>query len=65
MERYRAKHDDLGLSGRLHQLKEEQCFQDGVEPEDMGFILKGVKKRRRELGMTQLDLMAKAQLSGV
>ncbi len=30
----------------------------------MGFILKGVKKRRRELGMTQLDLMAKAQLSG-
>ena len=39
-------------------------IRDGVEPEDMGFILKGVKKRRRELGMTQLDLMAKAQLSG-
>ncbi len=33
---------------------------DGVEPEDLGFILKGVEKRRRELGMTQLDLKAKA-----
>lgn len=33
---------------------------DGVEPENLGFILKGVKKRRRELGMTQLDLKAKA-----
>ncbi len=30
----------------------------------MVFILKGVKKRRRELGMAQLDLMAKAQLCG-
>ena len=39
-------------------------IRDGAEPEGMGFILKGVKKRRRELGMTQLDLMAKAQLSG-
>jgi len=37
---------------------------NGVEPEDMGFILKGVKKRRRELGMTQLDLMAKANICG-
>jgi DNA-binding XRE family transcriptional regulator len=41
-------------------------IRDGVEPEDMdmGFILKGVKKRRRELGMTQLDLMAKANICG-
>lgn len=41
-----------------------KCIRDGVEPEDMGFILKGVKKRRRELGMTQLDLMAKANICG-
>jgi len=39
-------------------------IRDGIEPDKLGFILKGVKKRRRELGMTQLDLMAKAQLSG-
>ena len=44
-------------------------IRDGVEPVepedmDMGFILKGVKKRRRELGMTQLDLMAKANICG-
>jgi DNA-binding XRE family transcriptional regulator len=39
-------------------------IRDGVEPEDMGFILKGVEKRRRELGMTQLDLMAKANICG-
>jgi len=41
-----------------------EYIRDGVEPEDMGFILKGVKKRRRELGMTQLDLMAKANICG-
>jgi len=39
-------------------------IRDGIEPDKLGFILKGVKKRRCELGMTQLDLMAKAQLSG-
>lgn len=39
-------------------------IRDGVEPENMGFILKEVKKRRRDLGMTQLEFMAKAQISG-
>jgi len=39
-------------------------IRDGVELEEFGFILKGVKKRRCELGMTQLELMSKAQICG-